>query len=247
MRERDKNGRLVNPFALVNQTLDRSVRMSNAFYSRAKKGVGAAAIVGDATNVTAAVEGQVDAVITSPPYHGAVDYYRRHQLEMFWLGEVTDQADRLELLHRYIGRPNASSQRSSSTDHATTPRVRRSARDELVTTRTLLAEGSEGRAGNAPRPQPTGCPRRPRRSPASGGAPPPPPAAHIQEPDQGSAGHPEAAPEPDDRQTLPAARGLPPVGQVVGRAAADAQHLRRLLDGHTSGRSSTVAAVGTSE
>ena len=48
--------------------------------------------------------GMFDAVITSPPYHNAVDYYRRHQLEMFWLGHVENQADRLELLPRYIGR-----------------------------------------------------------------------------------------------------------------------------------------------
>jgi|ERR1700680_2861629 len=39
-------------------------------------------------------------------YHGAVDYYRRHQLEMFWLGLTTNQGERLKLLDKYIGRPS---------------------------------------------------------------------------------------------------------------------------------------------
>lgn len=50
--------------------------------------------------------GQVHAVITSPPYQSAVDYYRRHQLEMFWLGLTTSQAERLALLPGYVGRVN---------------------------------------------------------------------------------------------------------------------------------------------
>lgn len=49
---------------------------------------------------------KADVVITSPPYHNAVDYYRRHQLEMYWLGLTVSQADRLLLLDGYIGRAN---------------------------------------------------------------------------------------------------------------------------------------------
>jgi tRNA G10 N-methylase Trm11 len=105
MLKRDKEGRLVNPFALFDRALERAVKMSNAYYQKSQSDVVAAAVVGDATRVSEAVDRQIDAVITSPPYHGAVDYYRRHQLEMFWLGEVVDQTDRLELLGRYIGRP----------------------------------------------------------------------------------------------------------------------------------------------
>jgi hypothetical protein len=48
---------------------------------------------------------RVDAVITSPPYHNAVDYYRRHQLEMYWLGLTASHEERLALLPQYIGRP----------------------------------------------------------------------------------------------------------------------------------------------
>ena len=105
MRRRDEAGRLINPFALFEKALDRALVMSKAYYEASGPPLLAGAVVGDATRLSEVVEHGVDAVITSPPYHGAVDYYRRHQLEMFWLGEVLDQADRLELLARYIGRP----------------------------------------------------------------------------------------------------------------------------------------------
>jgi len=43
-------------------------------------------------------------VITSPPYCRAVEYSRRHQLELYWLGLVDDPTDHIALTHRYIGR-----------------------------------------------------------------------------------------------------------------------------------------------
>jgi DNA modification methylase len=105
MRRRDEEGRLVNPFALFNRALERAEVMAGDFYRQAKPGSAAAAFVDDATELAELGDATFDAMITSPPYHGAVDYYRRHQLEMFWLGSVENQADRLELLHRYVGRP----------------------------------------------------------------------------------------------------------------------------------------------
>jgi len=42
--------------------------------------------------------------ITSPPYCRSVEYSRRHQLEMYWLGLVENQAAHVALKHRYIGR-----------------------------------------------------------------------------------------------------------------------------------------------
>ena len=44
-----------------------------------------------------------DAIITSPPYLTAVDYYRRHTLEMFWLDQNMDQPTRWALKSNYIG------------------------------------------------------------------------------------------------------------------------------------------------
>lgn len=46
----------------------------------------------------------VSLVITSPPYCRAVEYSRRHYLEMYWLGLVENQSEQITLTHSYIGR-----------------------------------------------------------------------------------------------------------------------------------------------
>jgi hypothetical protein len=43
-------------------------------------------------------------VITSPPYCRAVEYSRRHQLELYWLGFVGNPCEHVALTHSYIGR-----------------------------------------------------------------------------------------------------------------------------------------------
>ncbi len=43
-------------------------------------------------------------VITSPPYCQAVEYSRRHRLELYWLGLLRNHADHSTLVHSYIGR-----------------------------------------------------------------------------------------------------------------------------------------------
>lgn len=48
----------------------------------------------------------IDAIISSPPYLGAVDYYRRHTLEQYWGSFVDSQKERLSSKHKYIGRPD---------------------------------------------------------------------------------------------------------------------------------------------
>jgi hypothetical protein len=50
-----------------------------------------------------------DCLVTSPPYLTAVDYYRRHTLEMFWHAPKMDQAERLKLKRLYIGQYQVSS------------------------------------------------------------------------------------------------------------------------------------------
>lgn len=106
MKEKDAKGRLVNPYALFRAALKRSLLAVTEF-SSAQRGneFEPAVLCGSATDLSALVQNPVDAVITSPPYHNAVDYYRRHQLEMFWLGLTQTQTDRLALLPDYIGRP----------------------------------------------------------------------------------------------------------------------------------------------
>ena len=105
MRRRDAAGRLVDPFRLFARALARAIDACESFGSHARVDAPATVLQGDATQLDRHFTGQVDAVLCSPPYHGAVDYYRRHQLEMFWLGETRTHTDRLRLLHAYIGRP----------------------------------------------------------------------------------------------------------------------------------------------
>lgn len=105
MKRKDAAGRIINPFALLEKALKRSVSAVVAYQSVARFDVGIEAFTADATRISDHLLSPIDAVITSPPYHNAVDYYRRHQLEMFWLGFTASHADRLALLPRYIGRP----------------------------------------------------------------------------------------------------------------------------------------------
>lgn len=48
--------------------------------------------------------GKVSAIITSPPYCSAVEYYRRHLLEHYWLRFIRNEHQGAHLRRRYIGR-----------------------------------------------------------------------------------------------------------------------------------------------
>lgn len=104
MKNRDALGRLVNPVELFVKAADKAVRAATEFTGATRGSAGARIRQGDARELLSHVRERVDAVITSPPYHNAVDYYRRHQLEMYWLGLTNSQAKRLQLRSRYIGR-----------------------------------------------------------------------------------------------------------------------------------------------
>ncbi len=104
MRERDERGRVINPFALFEKAARRAVEDMGTFTSAVQPESSIRVSQQDATRLRKPRH-RYDAVITSPPYHGAVDYYRRHQLEMFWLRLTDTQDDRLDLLSKYIGRP----------------------------------------------------------------------------------------------------------------------------------------------
>lgn len=105
MKRRDEEGRLIDPFRQWDVAAVKAIADMAAFTKAARAGTRASAFESDATSVRAKLRRRrVDAVITSPPYHGAVDYYRRHQLEMYWLGLIANHEQRLDLLQRYIGR-----------------------------------------------------------------------------------------------------------------------------------------------
>jgi hypothetical protein len=105
MRRRDAAGRLVDPFALLDKAITKALVATASFWAKSSPTTSVDVFRGDATQIADWLRTPVDAVITSPPYHGAVDYYRRHQLEMYWMGLVDDHAARQELLQKYIGRP----------------------------------------------------------------------------------------------------------------------------------------------
>jgi hypothetical protein len=105
MRRLDKEGRVVDPFALMRRAVERGLTAIEDWCAALGPREAPVVLEGDATAAIPGVPARVDAVITSPPYHNAVDYYRRHQLEMFWMSFTVDQTSRLELLPRYIGRP----------------------------------------------------------------------------------------------------------------------------------------------
>ena len=104
MKELDATGRLINPFELFAGATERALTAVKAYQQTSSSRFRISVFQADATTVRARLRRQIDAVITSPPYHNAVDYYRRHQLEMFWLGLTKTHTERLALLPKYIGR-----------------------------------------------------------------------------------------------------------------------------------------------
>ncbi|MDE0096810.1 MAG: DNA methyltransferase [Gammaproteobacteria bacterium] len=105
MLKLEKKGRLINPFDLFRKRITRSLKDWSEFQESLNCAITSVKIKhGDSTRVRRYVRTPVDVIITSPPYHNAVDYYRRHTLEMYWLGLVKNRQDRLALRSKYIGR-----------------------------------------------------------------------------------------------------------------------------------------------
>jgi hypothetical protein len=105
MKKRDEDGRIVDPFEQYGRAVERALRAMENYQAEVTDDVSITVMQADATKLAGRLkQKKVQAVITSPPYHGAVDYYRRHQLEMFWLDFTKSQEDRLALLDHYIGR-----------------------------------------------------------------------------------------------------------------------------------------------
>jgi hypothetical protein len=119
MKRKEAQGRLVNPFALYDRALRRALAAASEFLSSLPRPLPwSRVLAADATELDRYLHEAVDAVITSPPYHNAVDYYRRHTLEMYWLDLVHDHEDRLRLKPRYIGLARPSRQSPFVRDHS---------------------------------------------------------------------------------------------------------------------------------
>ena len=104
MKAIDDAGRIINPFDLLFCATEKALRAIDDYSRIADPSVRSSVLEADATSLRSTVRRSVDAIITSPPYHNAVDYYRRHQLEMFWLRLTETHNDRLALRPKYLGR-----------------------------------------------------------------------------------------------------------------------------------------------
>ena len=105
MRKRDAEGRSINPFALFYSAAQRGLQAVESYARESDRSSRVSVFQADAKDLSRHMRRRAtaDAVITSPPYHNAVDYYRRHKREMFWLGLTSSQEERLALSPRYIG------------------------------------------------------------------------------------------------------------------------------------------------
>lgn len=102
MKKRDLDGRVVDAFSFFQQRGRRLLAAVKSFDGARDSSVSYTISQHDARTPFSGE--RPHAIITSPPYQNAVDYYRRHQLEMFWLGLTESQTDRLALLPQYVGR-----------------------------------------------------------------------------------------------------------------------------------------------
>ena len=110
MKAIDDAGRIINPFDLMSCATKKAMRAVDDYSRMADPSVSSSVLQADARLLRSTLRRTADAIITSPPYHNAVDYYRRHQLEMFWLRLTETQDDRLALLPKYLGRGNVRKQ-----------------------------------------------------------------------------------------------------------------------------------------
>lgn len=105
MRRLDEQGRVINPFEHFGKVVYSAVRDIESYARRRVQGTTTTVRQIDATKISKKIRTPIDLILTSPPYNSAVDYYRRHQLEMFWLSLTKTQEERVQLKHKYIGRP----------------------------------------------------------------------------------------------------------------------------------------------
>jgi adenine-specific DNA methylase len=104
MKRKEEAGRGIDVFQHYERVLDKALTAVAAWASALPTGIRISVKRADVRRLQEAVKTRVDAIITSPPYFKAVDYYRRHTLEMYWLGLTDNRAARLKILPEYIGR-----------------------------------------------------------------------------------------------------------------------------------------------
>jgi len=104
MLRKEEAGRSIDPFKLMVRALTRIFEATKGFEEAREASARVVVREADARHLNLDDLSVPDAAITSPPYLTAVDYYRRHTLEMYWLGLTDTTAERLDIMPRYIGR-----------------------------------------------------------------------------------------------------------------------------------------------
>lgn len=104
MKRKEAQGRIINPYALLERSLRKSfagvVQYCLKTDPSSKVKVSRVSVL----RLASRFRRTFDAIITSPPYHNAVDYYRRHKLEIYWLGFTKTHDEALALMRAYLGR-----------------------------------------------------------------------------------------------------------------------------------------------
>ncbi len=104
MLAKEALGRTIDPYRLLETSIRKAVEATRRFQGRRMGGGSARVSRADARHLSIRGTGPVDCVLTSPPYLAAVDYYRRHTLEMYWLGLTNGPEERARLIPTYLGR-----------------------------------------------------------------------------------------------------------------------------------------------
>ena len=108
-----RNGdREIDVFGAFRERAPRHVAAMGALYSEwgsLPEPPAARAVCGDTLRLRTVLESAGEGepfplVVTSPPYCTAVNYSRRHKLEMYWLGFVGSRGEHVDLSHAYLGR-----------------------------------------------------------------------------------------------------------------------------------------------
>ncbi len=109
MRRLDAQGRVINPYAVYRRKLLALVRDSEDFAQRRQPGCEHRVYHRDAAE-SWRLPSEISLITCSPPYLNAVEYSRRHKLEMAWLGLINGRKEFVKLSGRYIGRRTGGSQ-----------------------------------------------------------------------------------------------------------------------------------------
>lgn len=107
MLQRDAKGRIIDPYLLFDRAVHRALAAVDQFQASSaydKLLAGATHFRRLDSTRTLSHLPAYETVITSPPYHGAVDYYRRHTLEMYWINLTATHEQRLAIRPSYLGR-----------------------------------------------------------------------------------------------------------------------------------------------